>query len=407
MHTFYETTRCRDYITDWFSAAFRTGLRLDASIAGSLDTFYRHVGRRPFGQWTLFARSKTKVVWIPMTVYRAMSREEINNYIDENEHLLPYHPWTQGTNTALAASSGAAYVRRYFASKPSNFDSADALLNAVGPRPGLEWMLTTNIYPTRRRKSESPVILSEANFLWITEDAVKAAKQGKLQPPVFPPEANRTETDQIINDTRFAAYVSGVIKYAQDLRANKAWTEEKEQQLQALILKMEEFVVSKGYQPHDALNPRILPDHQKLQKGRELAQRLMDDITRGRRGTRDRDTIRRLNATNKAQRQAEQETEQTIKKANQVPNPSGRGRPLKRFVKRKVKIADLTAAQREQLGLPEGQDFIRIRTENTGRWARRSWVELEVLNPVVRAMEERPAVPVMHYEPDYTAGGFA
>ena len=117
MHTFYEPFHSRPYIIEWFSTAHRAGLRLDTSIAGSLDTFLHHVGRRPFGGWTLFARSKTKVVWIPMSVYRAMGREEIYEYIDTHEHELPHHPWTKGKHKAVNLSAGVDYVLRYYNAK--------------------------------------------------------------------------------------------------------------------------------------------------------------------------------------------------------------------------------------------------------------------------------------------------
>lgn len=401
-YKFYPPARSHQQIYEWYAAAVRRGAQFAEDICAG--NFCHHVGRRPTGAWTLYpAETKTidgvltttKVVWIPMSIYydRAYGHEELLAYIAEHQHELPFHPWEYKSEDSAA---NLQYVHRYFNAKlaranpPSSFTSVEHLLSIVGPRPGPEWRLTTNVYPTRRQKAEAPILLSESNFLWITDESIKLAKQGILAPPQFPDESNRTETDQIINDTRFAAYTEGVIKYAKDLQANQAWREEKETQLQQLLSKMEDFLISKGYQRHDALNPLILPDHQKLQKGRQLAQDLMVAISQGPAHARRKETIKRLNEANKqhriAERQrllAERQTTQIVRAANHVPNPKGRGRPFKRFVKRKVKIATLTPNQKHQLGIPVDQDYIRIRTENTGRWARRTWVEMEVLNPAL------------------------
>lgn len=412
MYTFLPPARCREFIYDWYAAAVRRGTRFAGAIGS--DNFCHHVGLQPTGQWTLFpAQVKeedgqkvvSKVVWIPMSIYNNYGRQEILDYIADHEHELPHQPWatplTQG-------AEGTRYITRYFnaKSKLCTFASADELLAVVGPRPGPEWSLTTSVYPTRRRRhAHTDTKLSTANFLWVTEDAIKAAKQGKLIPPVFPPSANRTPEDQAINDARFRSYIEGVVKYAQDTQSNRAWVTEKEEQLRQLILKMEEFVVGKGYQPQDVLNPLVLPDHQKLQKGRQLAQALMDDIARGPGYERRREALRRLNEANRAK----QQTARLLRDANHVPNPRGRGRPLKRFIKRKVKIADLTPAQKQQLGIPADQDFIRIRTENTGRWARRTWVEMEIRNPALPqpVSTEAETLDNSFRRSDVQTGGFA
>ena len=256
----------------------------------------------------------------------------------------------------------------YYNFKTQDFNGPEDFADTVGERPSEQFSLA-------RVGNVRGVPMTPHNFVWVTDDAIKAAKAGAFRPPKLP---GRTAEEQAVNDSRFHAHVSGMMEYSKRKMNKYAVTEKWRAELSQLMDMIESYVVERGYPASQAMNPNILPadEYPKLNKGREMAQTLMRYLAG------DYNKIHRLKKLaelKKEQRRKEQE-ERMINNANRVYTGK-RGRPMEKFVKKRVRISDLTPEQRKAYNIPLGQDYTNVRNETTGRNNRVWTVMVDVPNP--------------------------
>lgn len=322
--------------------------QLDASLL-DFDAFCQHVGRKPAGSWALFPKSPAEVVWVPRAL--AEDPRAALQWLETNRP--PHAPWKAAPSTSEPQADhdkALRRLRRYYGMHPvdhNDFPTFDDFVEGVGLPPGPGFTLT------RMDKNTHPVPgtpLARQNFVWITPQSVELARQGELAPPRFPnPDPQR----QAINDHRFSIFVEHTIKRAQAAAAWDAQRQKWESDLALLLDQLTAYVVRQGHPESAALDPTVLkPEtHPKLNRGRQLALDLMRYLNMSKTEYNRHRSLEALNATKQANRDPTQRVYQN--------KP---GRPLERFVQKKVRIADLTHAQRVQYNLPLNQDFIRIDT---------------------------------------------
>lgn len=387
-HSFYPPFKCRDHIVEWLRSHMAWSTTpIPEHIAG--DKFYIHVGRRPFGGYRLFRAEVDRFVWIPIHIDNSSTPDEIREWLQSNP--TPFCPWHMTSSGIDLSNYGTKYLFRLYNRYPNTFATLDDFVAAVGPRPDSNWSLTKALPPAQRNDPKNRFVpLTPENWLWVTKGAIKAAKQGIMSPPVFP-EGHFANQDQrqATNDARFRQYARGMVDYARRQMERDEYKANLERQYTALLNKIAEYVTDKGYTWGDALNPEIPPNPPaKLQAAREKLGQIMALYNNPRiRSQADEDKQTQkvqnlIHRTNKARRAHNNTgTPSDSQNTNGPYEYSGRGRPLAKMVKQKVKIADLTPEQRKDLGLDPGMDYYRVRTQNTGRWTKKFTVDLMVPNP--------------------------
>lgn len=389
-HSFYPPFKSKPFMANWLRFHMQFGRKpLPEHAAG--DQFYVHAGRRPMGSnYTLFRTRDDQFVWIPQYVELQMDREEIHEWLETNQ--TPFCPWHM-TNTGVELDRASKYLLQQFNRRPHSFKSFDEYVATVGPRPGPGWSLTKTLRPAQRNLPENRFLpLTAENFLWITEEAVKDAKAGKMNPPTFP-TGTRSHEEQITNDARFRQYAQGMVDYALRRQVHKQRKDKIESDYNALLNKIAEYVIGKGYTWGDALNPAVFPENRKMRAARQHLSDLMEEYNM----TPQQWTLRENNRRRKTAMAAMREKlraggySTTNKKADpDLVYTGARGRPMRKMVKQKFKIADLTPEQRQSIGMDpaDTSDFIRIRTRNTGRWTKKFTVELMVPNPKIQTANQ-------------------
>lgn len=268
-----------------------------------------------------------------------------------------------------------SYIKWYFNRKGADFGSAEEMELVVGARPTPAFSLT--------RFGRGP--LTKDNFYWRDKASVDACKRGVDAPPVFP-DGTRTSEQQATNDARFRRAHAGSLQRGLSTQIRLDRKQKLESKFSELVAKLEAFVVARGYQPSDALNPDVLGDLPKLAEARGVASKLMQEIAS------------LSDAASWAKKQAldrlrdykrQQRTEQRLKSAHNRVHSGTRGRPIERWIKMRVPIASLTPEQRETLGIPVGQPFHYVMNEVVGRPTKRWTVELTVPNPKAQEVEEQ------------------
>lgn len=232
------------------------------------------------------------------------------------------------------------------------FDNNVAFTNTVGARPSPNFSLTRVDVNNRKTKGQP---LTADNFVWVTKAAIDNARQGKLTPPVFPADT-RTPKEQKINDIRFQRHVQPMIDYYE--RRQKKWAkiDKWQSDLGLLMDNITNYVTSKGYEAHQAMNPEILPPdtHPKLNAARSLAQRLMAYINNPELEKKHKDLDHLLTSKGKAPHGRD------LTKATNRVYTGKRGRPYEKLIQQKVRISDLTREQKQHLGIPLHQDYYTV-----------------------------------------------
>lgn len=260
------------------------------------------------------------------------------------------------------------------------FDNNVAFTHTVGARPSPTFSLTRVNINNRKAKGEP---LTADNFVWVTKAAVKAAREGRLTPPVFPADT-RTPKEQKINDIRFQQHVQPMIDYHTKQKQKWAKIDKWQSDLGLLMDNITTYVVSKGYDAHDAMNPEVLPSdtHPKLNAARILAQRLMAYINNPELEAKHKDLNRLLASKGKARQDRD-----PTKAANRVYSGK-RGRPYERLIQQKVRISDLTPEQKQHLGILLHQDYYTVDTPK--RKNQKVWtVLITVPNPKLQSNQSQ------------------
>lgn len=260
-----------------------------------------------------------------------------------------------------------SYTNWYFIRHPHTFKRLADFEAVVGERPSPEFSL--------RRIDDKP--LNAENFVWVTKSAIADAKNGKLNPPVFAAGTRSIEAINI-NNWRFARLVEPHLRHYDRTKVLNENLAKWETELQMLLDRITDYVVQKGYDARDALNPEILPEstHPKLNAARRAAQGLMERIYNPTR-------LRRLDYQKWYQReyrerQRGQATPPEVR-ANRMYS-GRRGRPVEKMIEKRVRISALTPEQKASFGIPADQDFYTIDTPK--RRGQKVWtVKITVPNP--------------------------
>lgn len=399
------------FLQRWYA---RNHFRLSADLH-DYDAFRRHVGLIPHGEYVPMIVAPDKVVW---GIAEGWLRNKVDWWDSDHVQMCAFYPYPgesvpEWRTQPLACDTMAVmrqavdmlqvngpqqvqapqkvryeprldskgrdpYLVWYLPRKSSVFTSYIELEACVGPRPGPEWILT-------RTSRKHGVPMSPENFLWITPASVEKAKQGIMEPPTFPdipdPLASNAPTPMYIPDPRQAlnserfrnSYIKGMVDFARRQQAKAARAEELDRLYGALLAKMEDFVVSKGYPASAAQDPKVLPENQKLQAARQKLKEIMWEA-QGK--LKRRQALQALNERNRQAKEAKK-----LINANNVVYTGKRGRPMKRFIKTKVRVADLNPQQKAALGVQPGEDFYRRPSANLGRMFKVYTVEVEIPNP--------------------------
>lgn len=264
------------------------------------------------------------------------------------------------------------YTNWYFGNfATQGFRNSEHFAEVVGPRPDANYSLT-------RMGGKKGEPLTPDNFVWVTQEALRLAKEGKLRFPKLSDQ--HTPLQQRVNDSRFGQHVKGILHFAERHVQRDLQRQQWEMDLQVILSKMEDFVVSRGYQATQAMDPTVLPDHPKLNQGRALANKLMRYLSGDYYKIQ---SLERLNKRNKEKARLERE-QKIIENSNRLYTGK-RGRPMEKFVKKRVRISALTPEQRQVHGIPAGQDYLIVKNP-TGRNVRVWTVMVDVPNPKLQSV---------------------
>ena len=267
------------------------------------------------------------------------------------------------------------YTDWYYSNmKVEGFANSEDFAEVTGPRPSSDYSLA-------RVGNPYGAPLTPENFVWVSDASIALAKAGRLAPPRL--SKQHTPEQQVVNDMRFAEHVKGIVAYAERRKRNQELREKWQTDLNQLMDMIESYVVERGYPASQALNPNILPadEYPKLNKGREMARKLMRYLNGDYHKLK---ALERLNASNQEKARKKRE-EQMIDNANRLYTGK-RGRPMEKFVKKRVRISELTPEQRKAYGIPVGQDYTNVRNEITGRNNRVWTVMVDVPNPKLQSV---------------------
>ena len=266
------------------------------------------------------------------------------------------------------------YANWYFGNmKTHGFYSSTHFADIVGPRPSPDHSLARVGNPYGEP-------LTPENFVWVSKKSIAAAKRGELVPPRLTSE--HTPEQQAVNDMRFAEHVKGIMVYAEKRKRTNMMREKWQTDLSQLMDMIESYVVERGYSASQAMDPNILPadEYPKLNQGRALANKLMRYLAGDYHKL---SSIERLNQRNKEKARIERE-QKMINNTNRVYTGKA-GRPMEKFVKKRVRISDLTPEQRKAHNIPPGQDYTHVRNES-GRNVRVWTVMVDVPNPKLQSV---------------------
>jgi hypothetical protein len=269
------------------------------------------------------------------------------------------------------------YTKWYFGNfATEGFSDSYEFLLVVGKRPSVNFSLTRTNVKNRKAVGEP---LTKDNFVWTTKAAIAKAKEGRYAPPIFPAET-RTPQQQALNDERFLTLAKPIIDYALRQQARRAKIQQWESDLAVLLDNITQYVLARGYEAHDAMNPEVLPEdkYPKLNAARRASQRLMRMIDNPDYEHQPK-RLKQAHATRAAKRQAIQMAKDPVAVANRLYNGKV-GRPLNKLITVKKRISELTPEQKAKLGIPLHQDYYTI--DKPQRKNQKVWtVAVTVPNP--------------------------